>query len=133
MIDGFARGTSSSKTGAESVADIIGVMFMSRTYAHMAHLKTRSFAQHKALNGFYDAIVGLSDSLAEASQGEWGKLDIPFITIEGSVKDPAGTLEGLINRIKKLAMSCNKPYLENIVQEIEAMYKSTLYLLKELE
>ncbi len=121
------------KTGANMVAEIIGIMFMSRTYAHMAHLKTGSFAAHKALDSFYDCIVGKADSLAEASQGLYGKLDIPYVGIDGNVMDPISALESHIARIKTLGRSCDEPYLENILQEIEALYRSTLYLLKELK
>jgi len=116
----------------ENVAKIIGYMFMSRTYAHMAHLKTSSYAQHVALNGFYDCIVGLADTLAEAGQGTWGKMDIPYIPLKGDVEDPIGSLESHLAILENLGKKCKEPYLENIFQEIQALYYKTLYLLKEL-
>jgi len=116
----------------DAIAKIIGIMFMSRTYAHMAHLKTSSYAAHKALNGFYDDIVGVADSLAEVSQGTFGKLDIPFTPMKGDVNDPVGTLESHITMLENLAKKCEKQYLQNIFQEIQALYYSTLYLLREL-
>ena len=42
-----------SNTSKTSLGKIIGIMFMSRTYAHMAHLATPSYAAHVALNGFF--------------------------------------------------------------------------------
>ena len=117
----------------EKIAKMIGIMFMSRTYAHMAHLKTPSYAKHKALNSFYDDIVELADSIAEAAQGTWGKLDIPFIDMKGDVEDPIGTLEVHITMLENLGRKCEKKYLDNIFQEIQSLYYSTLYLLKELD
>lgn len=133
MVSGLAKvATKGSKTGKEAVAEIVGVMFMSRTYAHMAHLKTGSFAKHKALNKFYDAVVDMADKLAEAGQGEWGKLDIPYVPMIGDVTDPISAISEHWDKIENLGEGCDKPYIENIVQEIEALYKKTLYLLKEL-
>jgi hypothetical protein len=51
-----------SSTSKASLGKIIGIMFMSRTYAHMAHLATPSYAAHVALNGFYDDIIDLVHS-----------------------------------------------------------------------
>lgn len=133
MGKGLAKGMAKdSKYGKDAVAEIVGTMFMSRTYAHMAHLKTGSFAKHKALNDFYEAIVDMADALAEAGQGEWGKLDIPYVGMVGDVADPIGAIGEQWSKIEALANGCEKPYIENIVQEIEALYKKTLYLLKEL-
>lgn len=130
-MNGLAQDVGVSKSKV-AIAEIVGVMFMSRTYSHMAHLKTGSFAKHAALNGFYDSIVGLSDSLAEGSQGLYGKLNIPFIPIKGNVGAPIASLESHLMTIKKLGQKCDEPYLDNILQEIEALYRSTLYKLKEL-
>lgn len=130
MEEGLAKGA--SKNGKAAIAEIIGVMFMSRTYAHMAHLKTGSFAKHKALNEFYDGVVDLADSLAEASQGLFGRLDIPFVNMVDSVTEPIKGIESQGAKIKQLGSTCSEPYLGNILQEIEALYRKTLYLLKEL-
>lgn len=115
------------------IAKMIGVLFMSRTYAHMAHLKTASFAKHKALNEFYDGIVGLADALAEGSQGKWGKLDIPFMDMKGDVNDPIAAISAHAVMVENLSKKCDTPWIDNIVQEIQALYFSTLYKLRELD
>lgn len=132
MINGLAAGGSKMKAGKEAVAEIVGMLMMSRTYAHMAHLKTESYAKHIALNEFYDAIVGFADSLAEVAQGKYGKLDIPQIAVKGNVDKPIAVLEMHVDDILKLAASCSNGAMKNIVDEIEALYLSTLYKLKEL-
>ena len=131
MMDGLAKGAG-MKSGKGAVAEMIGIMFMSRTYAHMAHLKTGSYAKHVALNGFYDGIVDFADALAEGGQGLWGKLEIPFVDMKGNVEDPITTLEAHLTMLKRLGKGCSEPYLDNIFQEIEAHYRKTLYLLREL-
>lgn len=114
------------------IAEVVGTLMMSRTFAHMAHLATSSYAKHMALNGFYEDVVGLTDDLAEATQGEYGKLDIPFVRIVGSVSDPIGGLSAHLATVEDLMMDCDDDYLQNIFQEIQKLYKSTLYKLKML-
>ena len=57
-------------------ATLIKKLFEARQAAHQTHLKTRSFAAHKALNEFYDGILEIADELAEVVQGEFGLLDL---------------------------------------------------------
>lgn len=116
-----------------SIAKIIGIMFMSRTYAHMSHLKTGSYAEHQALGGFYECIVGQADSLAEVAQGLYGKLAIPFVNMSGDIGSPAKALEGHLRTLEGLCKDCEEPYIENIFQEIQATYRSTIYKLEELK
>lgn len=116
----------------EAIAKMISIMFMSRTFAHMAHLKTSSYAAHKALNEFYDDIVDMSDDLGEAMQGKYGKLDIPFMELKGSIDSPVDGLESHLMMIDNLCKKCEEDWIDNIVQEIQAMYRSTIYKLKEL-
>lgn len=130
MRDGLAGKVKSGEMDA--IAQIIGIMFMSRTYSHMAHLKTSSYSQHKALNKFYDSIVDLADDLAEAAQGKYGKLDIPFVNMAGNTKDPISGLKMQWDMISEECEYCTTPFIDNIVQEIEALYSKTLYLLTEL-
>ena len=133
MYKGLAKGISrESKSGGDMVAEIIAIMFMSRTYAHMAHLKTGSYAAHKALNEFYDDVLDEADTLAEAAQGQYGKLDIGFMQMKGEVSDPVKGLTQHLDMIKEASTNCDEDYLENIIQEIEKLYRSTIYKLKEL-
>lgn len=121
-----------TKDCSGDIAKAIGIMFMSRTYSHMAHLKTPSYAAHKVLNKFYDDIVDLCDDLAESSQGLYGKLDIPFINISGNVNDPIGALSGHLRQLESTMMNCDEDLIVSIFQEIQKLYRSTLYKLTEL-
>ena len=114
------------------VGKIIGIMFMSRTYAHMAHLHTSNLSDHLALNEFYDCVVGLADTLAEAAQGKSGIIDIPVMEPKGELSDPIDALTTHIKMIENLAKKCSDRHLEAIIDNIAALYYSTLYKLKEL-
>lgn len=56
-------------------AEFIARAFAVRTAAHLAHLQSRSYAEHVALGGFYDPLVDLVDSYAEAYQGLFGLIE----------------------------------------------------------
>ena len=107
-------------------------MMMSRTVAHMMHLKTGSLSEHEALEDFYTSIVDHMDTLAETAQGKFGKLNIPFKKMEGDVNKPAATLEKHLMEIKRLAEGCDSRVLDAIVDNVEMCFSKTLYKLKEL-
>ena len=132
---GLAKMTTDNEMGSckEDLGTIIGILFMSRTYSHIAHLKTGSYAKHKALNEFYDSVVDMADSLAEASQGLYGKLEIPYLNIIGKIDDPIGGITSQLKAIEKLIGNIDEEYLKNILQEIQALYRKTLYLLVNLD
>ena len=53
-------------------AKLISYLFHSRTQTHIFHLQTQSFAEHMALNVYYNGIVPLIDGIVEAYQGKYG-------------------------------------------------------------
>ena len=120
------------KNCGPDIAKAIGIMFMSRTLSHMSHLQTKSYAEHKALNKFYDEIVDLVDDLAEAAQGQYGILDVPFINMSGNIKDPVGMLQGHLRQLEAAMSMVDEDYLMSIFQEVQKLYRSTLYKLVNL-
>jgi DNA-binding ferritin-like protein len=117
------------KNCGPDIAKAIGIMFMSRTLSHMSHLQTKSYAEHKALNKFYDEIVDLVDDLAEAAQGQYGILDVPFVNMSGNVNDPIGMLQGHLKQLEATMSMVDEDYLLSIYQEVQKLYRSTLYKL----
>ena len=120
----------------ERIAKIIALLLMSRTMSHKAHLAVTgeaSYARHMALNTFYDDIVDLLDELTESAQGKYGILDIPEMDEKGDISDPIGLLETHLKMFQNLAKSVEDRYLQNISDEIEALYYRTLYKLKYLK
>ena len=110
----------------------IAMLFLSRDLAHAAHLRTDSLAEHQALGTFYSSIVDLADTLAESWMGHQGKKlgEIPLLDNEfsGSIDD---VLEQQMAWIEDHRPG--KPsYIENIIDEICALYAQTLYRLREI-
>lgn len=120
------------KSGKMMVNNVVGYLFMSRDYAHRAHLKTPSYSKHIALNEFYDGIIELVDQFAEVGQGAFGKLDVTVYALEGNVADPIAGLQGHLDKLMKLGKGCEIGALRNIMDEIQALYLQTLYKMKEL-
>lgn len=131
MNENGLAGSVNSKDCATMIAKAIGIMFAGRTVTHIQHLKTKSYAEHKALNEFYDEIIDLADGLAEATQGQYGLLDIPFITV-AVPKDSAVFLKGQLAELDKIMKCVDEDYLMNIYQEIQKLYRSTIYKLVNL-
>ena len=117
----------------EKPADFIGYLFLARDVTHSVHLNTRSFSKHMALNTFYNEIVGLADSLAEAYQGRNGLMGP--ITLQ-SAKKTVNIIVFLREQLAELeecryeAFDKSDTALQNIIDEIVGLYLSTLYKLE---
>lgn len=118
------------------IAELIIRCFHARTNAHTLHLSTRSYAAHKALNEFYDEIVDLADSLAETYQGDYGLIDFSIPSRYTPVSDPLKLVDGLAEWIGEHRTACcdeDDTYLQNIIDEIMALCRSTSYKLRFLK
>ena len=119
----------------QATAAIVAVLFTSRDQAHRAHLLTKSYAQHVALGEFYDAVVDLADSLAEVTMGTYGAFtEIPVEPPARGAIDAA--LEAHLNKIEDLraafgGKACDRP-IENLLDEVGALFAQTLYKLRNL-
>jgi hypothetical protein len=113
---------------------LIAHIFMIRNATHIAHWKTNSYAQHKALGKFYESVIEVLDGLVEASMGAVGVVgDIPEMQVDSS-KEILETLKDEVVWISKNKPECckNIAALENIVDEIVALYLQTIYKLENL-
>jgi chloramphenicol O-acetyltransferase len=114
-------------------ADFVGELFLARDVAHSVHLNTRSYSKHKALRHFYEDVVELADKFAEAYQGRHGL--IGPITLRSARKTTNITefLDDSLKEIEKMRYDvCEKTdtTTQNIIDEIIALYLSTLYKLR---
>ncbi len=55
-----------------AAASLVIAAFESRDAAHLAHLQSQSYAEHVALNVYYDKIIDLVDAYVESYQGRYG-------------------------------------------------------------
>jgi hypothetical protein len=116
-----------------SCEKFVGMLFLARDVTHSVHLNTRSYAKHKALQKFYENIIDLADSFAEAYQGRHGLIG-PIALM--SAKKTTNVVEFLEDQLAELeAMRydvCDKTDtpLQNLIDGIIELYLSTLYKLK---
>jgi len=109
----------------------VGLLMNSRTQAHAFHLTTSSFAEHKALQAYYEGIVPLLDAWAEAYMGKYGRLRRVSLN-KRFMKDPTKArayFKSLLVRVKSIRLPRGDTYLKNIQDEITALIRSTLYML----
>lgn len=110
-------------------------LFHARTTAHILHLKTRSYAAHVALQGFYEGLIPLADSLAETYQGQYGLIE-EYPPKYTPYADGIALLEALLDDIEKCRYEdCDEDdtHLQNIIDEIVALAHSTVYKLRFLK
>lgn len=117
----------------KTAGDFVALLFLARDLAHRAHLRTRSYAEHMALGGFYEGVIPLADSFAEAFQGRRNELlDVPLMDNEfsGEIADVLEQQLELIDASRGKFLAEDETSLHNIVDEVVALYESTLYKLR---
>ncbi len=118
-------------------AELVTRCFQARTDTHIAHLMTRSYAAHVALNEFYDGVVPLADAVAEACQGRSGILPYPSEMprhMKAAYDDPVSIIDGLREWIDdNRAECCDESEIQNMIDEIVALCDSALYKLRFLK
>jgi DNA-binding ferritin-like protein len=122
-----------------SIGQFIAVLFLARDLAHRAHLRTTgpgSFARHEALGDFYPAVVDFADTLAEAYQGcELTLIDIPLLDNEfpGEIKESLQAQRKWIKANRYKAVEKDETQMQNIIDEIVALYDRTIFKLHYLQ
>lgn len=104
----------------------IGTLFQSRDTIHIAHLQTTSFAEHKALGGYYDGLLDLIDSFTEVYFGRNKRVEI--IIPESKNMDSISHLKEM-QAIVDGERNNYSSELQNIMDEMLALINKTLYLL----
>ena len=115
------------------IEELIAKVFATRNAAHLAHLRTKSYAEHVALGSFYEGVIGAVDSLVEAHQGLFGLID------EVNVKPVKGDIAGILREdsdwieANRNNIANGSDAVANLVDGITACYLSTLYKLENLK
>lgn len=113
--------------------DFVGILFLARDVTHSVHLNTRSYSKHKALQRFYENIIELADNFAEAYQGRHGLMGP--ISLQ-SAKKTTNVIEFLENQLEEIEIDrykiCDKDEtaIQNLIDEVVALYLATLYKLR---
>ena len=118
---------------AVTTADFASLLFASRTQAHIFHLQTSSYAEHKALGEYYDGIVDLVDGLIESCQGIHGKYT-GYTNFElqdwVSTEDTAQYFAELYDAVQAQRKDLGQEsWIQNQVDTISELIAHTRYLL----
>lgn len=117
--------------------EYVGTLMQSRNQAHIFHLQTSSYAQHVALQEYYEGIVDLIDSLVEAYQGKYDILtDYKMIGVLADIEED----DNVLTYIDKIARYCELKreklpqdgFLNNIYDDIDTLLRTTQYKISKL-
>jgi RNA binding exosome subunit len=110
----------------------VSVALLGRDLAQLAHWKTKSYAEHKALGEFYDGLLDLIDGFVEQYQGYYGKrMDI--VRADDDQKDNIREVleyqAEWIEMYRYQICERDESALQNTIDEILRLYQTTAYLL----
>lgn len=123
----------------DDFCDMVCALLHSQTQVHIFHLGVKgkgSYAAHKALQGYYEGIDELVDSLIESYQGKYGLLtNYKSFKNESfkSIKQSISYLKGLNDMIEDKRDCCDDSFIQNQIDSIQELIFSTLYKLRFLE
>lgn len=116
----------------EQYGTFIGTLMQSRNQAHIYHLQTESYAQHVALQGYYEGIIDLIDGLVESFQGRYGILR--GYKMASPLKEDGNAViyfEGLAKFVETIRVQIPQDsYIQNQVDEVVDLIETTKYKLK---
>lgn len=121
------------KTGRLTPSIFFGNLMAVRQNAHILHLGSKSYAEHKALGSFYESLIGLVDSLIETYQGQYGLVNIEQVITKE--KDAESFLSKAAEDFSEAHELFDKKdtHLHNIIDEIVALTYQTHYKVKFLK
>lgn len=111
-----------------AVQKYISLLMESRNQAHKFHLMTKSYAEHKSLQAYYEGIVPLFDAYAEAYMGKYGRLGRISANRRATKPSPKVYFRSLVAQIRRLRLP-RDPYLRALQDDVMALIRSTLYML----
>ena len=122
--------------GSSSMVELVSKLLNSRNQVHIFHLQVKDYAQHMALNGYYDGIGDLVDGVVESYQG---KYDIITGYSSEEYKDfdsnetVISYLKGLANDVESVRKQTKESFIQNQLDTISELLYSTIYKLRFLK
>lgn len=114
-------------------AQVVSLLFNARTNAHIAHLQTRSFAQHKALDDFYSQIIDIADSFAESAMGSTNQVLTGFDIGQLHTGEIVQFLQKQYKELLTLRGQFTEGHLVQLIDDACELYTSTIYKLSFLK
>ena len=110
-----------------SFKDMVSILLHSQTQVHIFHLQTKSYSEHKALQGYYEGIDALVDGIIESYQG---KYDV--VTGYNSIKTEdyksseqvVKYFKALDSMVEKNRKSVKESFLQNQIDTVQEFHQS---------
>jgi hypothetical protein len=121
------------KDSNEGFCEMVCQLLHSQTQVHIFHLGTKSYAEHKALQGYYESIDGIVDGIIESYQGQYGLLTDYKSYKNETYKNKKQVLKyfmSLLDTIDEKRESVDDSYLQNQIDTVEELIYSTMYKLR---
>lgn len=128
--------TEDSSEHNEQFCEMMCSVLHSRNQAHVFHLQTQSYAEHIALNTYYDGIIPLFDAIIESYQGKYGIIrTFKSFKIEQykNGKKTISYFERLLDVIEENRDSVEDSFIQNQIDTVQELINSTLYKLRFLK
>lgn len=109
--------------------DVVNLLFNARTNAHIAHLQTRAYPQHMALDSFYSSIVPIADRFAEVSMGYLGTTLTGFDLGKLNTGDILQFLKSQKQELLSLRSQFKEGDLVQLIDDACEVFNSTIYKL----
>ena len=126
----------SETKGSSGFKNMVSTLLHSQTQVHIFHLQTKSYSEHKALQGYYEGIDALVDGVIESYQGKYGLLTNYKSFKNQSYKNKNQVLKyftGLLNMVEEKRDCCDDSFIQNQIDTIQELAYSTIYKLKFLQ
>jgi hypothetical protein len=118
---------------SKQAGQMVAMVLLGRDLAHRAHWKTASYSEHKALEAFYENVLGVLDTFVESWQGQYGELlDVPLADneFEGEMADVLEQQMAWIQDNREKVVPGGETSLLNTLDTIVSIYQTTLYKLR---
>jgi len=116
--------------------DMVSILLHSQTQVHIFHLQTKSYSEHKALQGYYEGIDVLVDGIIESYQGKYDVVNgYNSIKTEEykSSEQIIKYFKALDSIVEKNRKSVKESFLQNQIDTVQELIYSTLYKLRFLK
>lgn len=116
--------------------NMVSSLLNSQTQAHVFHLQSKSYSEHKSLQKYYEGIDSIVDGIIESYQGKYG-----IINEYDSIKiEKYESSEQIISYFEKLdeiieigRKKIKESYIQNQIDTAQELIYSTIYKLKNLK
>lgn len=133
LMNDYSQSSAGMENGEDPQEELLCEMLEASAQAKVFHWQTSSFAEHEALETFYNEFNSLMDKFIEAYQGCYGRMmtgvemEVKPYTMDAPVTFLESFNQYIMSDARMLVMSNSA--LCNILDEVSALCKQTIYRL----